>query len=56
MRFYLSIELGQARSVVRALEHKEYPDLMWRSRVRRSPDVTVEENQVGGGGVFRLGA
>jgi len=28
---------------------------MWRTRERRTPDMTVEEDEISGGGVFVLG-
>ena len=51
---YLSIIVGQRRRVAGTLEHEEHPDLVCGSRERRSPDVAIEEDQVGGGGVFGL--
>ena len=54
-RPYLRIELSKVRSVERALEHEQYPDLIRRTRERWTPDLTVEEYQIGRGSVFMLG-
>jgi len=52
---YLTVEFGQRTRVAGTLDHEEHPDLVGRSRERRSLDSTLEQYQVGGGGVLGPG-